>query len=203
MFEPAVDHGIQPIRIHHLVHIADAVCLLRRKALARQKVAVRRPRAHGAQHIRADGGRDKADLHLAQAKACGIHRHRHVAASHQAHATGINIALHARNRGLGAFVDGAQHLGQQTGVHAVFIAGVIGHAAHPVQIGTRAKGRTFGRQHHGTYIGALTHLVKGGGNFGNAGIAEGVANLGLGQRDAGNATIHGQGQSGHGLSPIE
>jgi hypothetical protein len=68
MLEPAVDNGIQPVGIDHLMHIADAMRLLRRKALAREKVAVRGPGTHGADHIGADGGGNQADLDLAEAK---------------------------------------------------------------------------------------------------------------------------------------
>ena len=177
--------------------------LLRRKALAREKVAVRSPGTHGADHIGADGGGNQADLDLAEAKARRVGRHRHIAAGHQAHAARIDIALHTRNRGFGAFVDDAQHLGQQARIDAVLVARVIGHAAHPVQVRARAECGSFGGQHHGAHIGTLADLNEGGGDLGNRRIAEGVANGGLSQRDAGDAAVHGQSQSSHGLSPSE
>ena len=163
---------------------------------------MRSPCAHGANHIGADGGGNQANLDFAQAKACGIHSHCHIAAGHQPHAAGIHIALHPRNGGLGAFVDDAKHLSQQACIHAVLVAGVIGHAAHPVQIGTCAESRAFSGQHDGAHIRAVTGVAKGGSQLGNHFIAEGVANLGLGQRDAGNAATHGQSQSSHDWSPF-
>ena len=122
-----------------------------------------------------------------------VHSHSHIAGCHQPHATGIDIALHAGNGGQWAGVNGVQHVRELACIGQVFFAAVIRHAAHPVQIGSRTKGGPFGSQHHGAYIGDLSHGFKGGGDFGNHLVAEGVADFGLRQRHGGNAGIHGQG----------
>ena len=194
-----VHRCIERVGVHHLVHKTDAVRLGRAEALGRQKIAVRRPCAHGADHIGADGGGDQAQLHLAQAIGGGVHTDRHVAGRHQAHAAGKHIALHPRHRGFGAVVNGLQHGRELARVGDVLVAGVVGHAAHPVEVGTGTKGRALGGQHHRAHVVARAHRFKSGCELGNHLVVEGVAHLGSGQGDARHAVVHRHAQGwGHG-----
>jgi hypothetical protein len=83
-----------------------------------------------------------------------------------------------------ALVDHAQHLGQLAGVGDVFIARVVGHAAHPVEIGAGAKRWALRAQHHGAHVGTAAYFSERCGDLGNDFVAEGVADFGLRQGDA-------------------
>ena len=180
---------------------ADAQRLSGIKTLCREEVAVCGARPHGADDVGADGGRNQPQLHFAEAKTCRVHAHRHVARGYQAHATGVHITLHAGNGGFGALENHTQHVGELACVGQVLVACVVGHAAHPVQVGASAKGRAFGGQHHDAHVRARTHLQKGGGDVGNHLIAEGVAHFGLGEGDGGAVAVVGQGKGCHACLP--
>ena len=197
---PGADGGVELIGRHHLVHEADAPRLGRAEAFGGEEVAVRRARPHGADDVGADGGGDQAQLDFAEAVVCRIDAHRHVAAGHQAHAAGVHVALHAGNRRLGAFVDRAQHEGEFLGVLLVLLARVVGHAAHPVQVGPGAEGRAFGHQHDGAHLRVVAQLNEGLRQFGDHLVVEGVAHVGARQHDGGDAALGGDANGlGHGL----
>ena len=178
------------------MHKTDAVRLLGGKAFCGQKVALRSTRAHGADHVGADGGGDQADLHLREAKLGAVHTHGHVAGGHQAHAAGVHVALNAGDGRLGTLGDGLQHLRQLARVAQVLFVRVIGHGAHPVQIATGAKRGALSGQDHHTHIAALAHIDKGLVQLGDEIVVESVAHLGAVQGDARDLMVDAQGQGG-------
>jgi len=98
------------------------------------------------------------------------------------------------------FVDRLQHGGQLTRIGDVFFARVVGHAAHPVQVGAGAKGGAHRCQHHGAHVISHAHRFKRGPEFLDHLVVEGVAHLGTAERDASDAVLHRDGQGlGHGL----
>ncbi len=98
--QQAVHGVVQLLGGDHLVHEADAQGLGGVKALAGQEVALPGAGTHGAQHVGGDGGRDQADLDLAEAEVGAVHADGHVAGRHQAQAAGVDIALHAGDGGV-------------------------------------------------------------------------------------------------------
>jgi hypothetical protein len=76
-----------------------ASAAVKRSAVRNQRCAA--PRAHGADHVGADGGGDQAQPGFAQAEVRRVDRHRDVAGRHQAGAAGIGVALHRAMVGLG------------------------------------------------------------------------------------------------------
>ena len=179
------------------MHKTDAQSLKRTEALCGQEIAVRRARAHRADHIRADGRWQQAKLDFAQTKSCRVHRNGHITGGHQAGAAGIHIALDAGNRWLGAFIQRAHHGGKTAGIFKVLRVRVIGHAAHPVQVCARAKSAAFSGQHDTAHVVPRAQLTESLSDFKNHRVVEGIAHLGAVERDGGHCAFKSDCQIAH------
>jgi hypothetical protein len=118
-FGEGLHADVQLIGRAELVHQAQAVGLGGAEALGGGEVALGGALADGGDHIGRDGGRQQAQLGLAQAEVHAVGGHQHVAQRGQAHATGVAVALHAADDGHRALVDRPQHVGQGLGVGPV------------------------------------------------------------------------------------
>ena len=105
-------------------------------------------------------------------KACRVGRHGHISGRPPGPCPWEHRPAHAQSSlGFGAFVDDAQHLGQQIPHRRGFRrAAVICHAAHPVQVHARLGMRVLRRASTTARIGALADL-EDGGDLGNRRIA--------------------------------
>jgi hypothetical protein len=170
-----VHGGVQRIGFDHLMQQAQMMSLCCIEALGGDEVAAYRALTDGTQHIGADGGGREAQLDFRQAEAHGKRAHGDVAGCDQAHATAVAVTLYAGNHRHRAAGNGPQHVGQAGGVGMVLVPAVAGHFAHPVQVGTGAKGLAVGTQHHHAQAGAGGELGEALRQLGNRGGIEGVA----------------------------
>mmetsp|Transcript_5899 Transcript_5899/g.14484 ORF Transcript_5899/g.14484 Transcript_5899/m.14484 type:complete len:245 (-) Transcript_5899:1458-2192(-) len=178
------------------MHQAQPVRLGGVETLGRHEVAPRGLLAQGLHHIGPDGGGQQAELGLTEAEAGRVHRDDDVGTGHQAHAAGVDIALHAGDDRHRAAVDRPEHVGQPRGVGVVFGPAVASHGLHPVQVGAGAEGLALGREHDGAQLGVLAQRGERGRQFGDQHFVEGVADLGAVQRDAGDGALGRDGQAG-------
>jgi hypothetical protein len=79
---------------------------------------------------------------------------------------------------------------------------VVGHAAHPVQIGARAKSRAVGGQHDAAHVVARAQFNKGLRHLGDDFVVKGVAHLGAVQRDGGDVACDVYQQMFHGPASL-
>ena len=175
--------SLQCLLRRDLMDQTQAQGLCRIEAFSGEEVTVRGTRAHGTNDIRADGGWDQAEFDFTQAITRTLCADGDVARRHQSQAPGIHIALDLGDGGFGAFKDGAQHARQLARIVDVLLAGVIGHAPHPVQVSAGAKGLALSRQHHTAHRRVAAGLLKSHSDLGDQGFVERIAHLWTRQGD--------------------
>ena len=159
------------------MHQAHGLGLAGAEALGGNKIAARGRSPHGPHHIGADGGGHQAQARLGQTKLHGRTGQAHIAHRGQAHATGVAVALQTPDDGHRALVQGPQHVGQALGIGAVLFPAVVGHRAHPVEVGTRAKSAAMRGQHHHPHLPIAGDGGKGLGQLGDHRVVERIAHL--------------------------
>ncbi len=185
----ALDLGIELAGRADLVDEAHAMGLGRIEALGGDEVAPGGLLAHRADHVGTDGARQQAELRLGQAEVHALGRHQHVAHRRQPHAAGIAVALDAADHRQGAAVDGPEHVREARGVGVVLLPGVVGHRAHPVQVGTGAEGLAVSAEHHGAQAGLLSERGEGQRQLGDGFVVECVAHLGAVEEHPGDGAV--------------
>ena len=163
------------------------------EALAGQEQRQRAADADLLDDVRGDRRRREAEAHLREREHRRLRRDRDVGGGGQACAAAHRCALDARDDGLRALGDGAQHRGEALGVGAVVGLARRGHAAHPVQVSAGGERLALAGQHDDAHAAVRAELLEGGVQLGDQRLVEGVVHLRPRHRDGGDGAVAGDG----------
>ncbi len=145
--------------------------------------------ADGAHHVGADHGRNQAELHFAEAEAGFLGGDDDVAAGGKAHRAAESGALYQADHGLGQVVEYVHQPRQFPGIIQVFLAAVLGHAAHPAKVGPGGEVLAFGAQDNDLHAVVGIHLGEGADQLLDDHVVEGVAFVRAVENHLGNAFV--------------
>src|SRR5690606_28006291 len=144
----------------HFVHQAKEFGLLGREDLRGNEVAAGLAFADGTHHVGADYRGDQSEFDFTQAEAGLLGGEYDVAAGGQADSTAESGPLHKADDGLGQVVQHVHQSRQLSRVVQVFLAAVVGHAAHPAEIRPGGEVFTFGAQDHNVGVVVGVHVFQ-------------------------------------------
>ena len=168
---------------HHLMHQADAPCVIGAEALAGQRVAADLAHADGIAELRNDDRRRQAPAHLRDREQRVVGRDHHVAGRDHAGAAAKAAALHQRHRRDRQGIEPLHRLEGRARHRLVFLRRFRPHAVDPFQVRAGLEMLAVALQHHDAKLRFLAEFVHRRQHAIDQGAIIGVVDLRAVQRD--------------------
>ena len=133
--------------------------------------------ADSRNHEWRNDGRDDPQFHLRETELSGLDGDPDVARCHQSCAAAQRSAMNPRNYRLGTLCDREVHSSQRACILDVFVARVLRHPLHPIQIGAGAERFSVSGKDNDTDVVTCSKFGEGLRDQGNQFVVECIVNF--------------------------
>ena len=142
------------------MHQTELQCTRGVETLATEKITPRRTRSDRGYQVGRYDRRDQTEAHFGQTENRIFRRNRDIATGNQPDPTTIARALHSRDYRFMQSIEPVHQLRKPFRVGEILREIVVGHAPHPVEIGTGAKTLARSTQYQNSNRFILVDIVK-------------------------------------------